>query len=185
MNYIGNATTYLTETVLGLVLYVVILRFWMQWVRANFRNPFGQFVISVTNPAVIPLRKVLPSIGSIDTATVVLALIISIGKTYIVTSLLSYSISWLSLFAYSFGELIRCSIYVFGAAIFIQILASWINPHGYNPILDIASSIAEPLITPARKLLPPIGGLDLSPMLIFIFFKLSLILIVAPIQAIR
>tara|TARA_B110000908_G_C9851357_1_gene270030 strand:- start:46 stop:519 length:474 start_codon:yes stop_codon:yes gene_type:complete len=157
----------------------------MQWVRANFRNPFGQFVIAITNPAVIPLRKVLPSIGSIDTATVVLALIISIGKTYIVASILGHSISWLSLIAFSFGELIRCSIYVFGAAIFIQILASWINPHGYNPILDIARSIAEPLMAPARKLLPPIGGLDLSPMLIFIFFKLSLILIVAPIQAIR
>ncbi|MFT4629570.1 MAG: YggT family protein [Arenicella sp.] len=185
MNYIGNASTYLTETLLGLVLYVVILRFWMQWVRANFRNPFGQFVIAITNPAVIPLRKVIPSIGSIDAATVVLALVISIGKTYIVASILGHSISWLSLIAFSFGELIRCSIYVFGAAIFIQILASWINPHGYNPILDIARSIAEPLMAPARKLLPPIGGLDLSPMLVFIFFKLSLILIVAPIQAIR
>jgi YggT family protein len=92
--------------------------------------------------------------------------------------------SWISLLAFSFGELLRCSIYVFIAAIFIQIVASWINPHGYNPIVEIARSIAEPLMAPARRILPPIGGLDLSPIIVFIFLNLSLKLIVAPIQAI-
>ena len=71
MNYLGNAGIYLSETLFGLALFIASLRFWMQWVRADFRNPIGKFIITVTNPIVIPLRKVIPSIGKIDTSTVV------------------------------------------------------------------------------------------------------------------
>jgi len=184
MTYLGNATTYLINTLLSLVLFIVILRFWMQWVRANFRNPLGQFVITVTNPVVIPLRKILPSIGSIDTATVILAFLIAILKTWTIVAIQGYSVPIVSLLAYSFGELLRYSVYLFGGAILIQIIASWINPHSYHPILEISRAIAEPLMAPARRLLPAIAGIDFSPFLVFIFLQLTLILIVAPIQAI-
>ncbi|MEM7360136.1 MAG: YggT family protein [Pseudomonadota bacterium] len=183
MNYIGNASIYLTQALIGFALYIVLLRFWMQWVRADFRNPFGQFVIAVTNPFVLPLRRILPSLGAIDTATVVLAFLVAILKTFIIWSIVGHNPSWVSLFAFSFGELIRFSIHIFIVAILIQIVVSWVNPHSYHPLVDIARSIAEPLMAPARRLLPPIGGLDLSPILVFLFLNLSLILVVAPIQA--
>jgi len=182
MNYLGNAGVYLTQTLLGFVLYVVLLRFWMQWVRADFRNPFGQFIISVTNPVIIPLRRLLPSIGVIDTATVVLAFFVAIIKAYAFFALLGHSPEWLHLALYSIGEVIRSSIYIFFAAIFIQIIASWINPHSYHPILSIARNISEPLLAPARKLIPPIGGLDLSPIVIIIFLQLTLLLVVEPLK---
>lgn len=184
MNYLGNASTYLTEALLGFALYVVLLRFWMQWVKADFRNPLGQFILTVTKPVVVPLRRFFPPIRSIDTATIIFALAVAILKTLIIAALFSRSLGWLSLIAYSFGELIRFSIYIFMVAIFIQIIASWVSPHSYHPLLDIAHSIAEPMLAPARRLLPPIAGLDLSPILVFIFLRLSLILVVAPIQAI-
>ena len=76
MQYLINASTYLIEVIFSLALYVVLLRFWMQWVRADFRNQLGQFVITVTNPLVMPLRKIVPSIRTIDTATLLLAYII-------------------------------------------------------------------------------------------------------------
>ncbi|NNC99682.1 MAG: YggT family protein [Gammaproteobacteria bacterium] len=182
MNYIGNASSYLTETLLGLALYVVLLRFWMQWVRADFRNPIGQFLIAVTNPVIVPLRRVLPSIGFIDTATVLLAFAMAVIKTLILAAIVGYSPAWLSLLAFSFGELLRASIYIFMAAIFIQIIASWINPHSYHPVVEIARSIGEPLMAPARRIIPPIAGLDLSPILVFLFLQLSLQLVVAPLQ---
>ena len=184
MNYLGNAGSYLTETLLGLALYIVLLRFWMQWVRANFRNQIGQFLIAVTNPAVVPLRRILPSIGSIDTATIVLAMVVAIIKTLTLVTIAGYSPAWFSLISYSLGELIQSSIYVFMAAIFIMIIASWINPHSHHPVLEIAHSIAEPLMAPARRIIPSIGGLDLSPILVFIFLQLSLQLVVAPLQSI-
>ena len=182
MNYLGNASSYLTESLLGLALYVVLLRFWMQWVRAGFRNPIGQFLITVTNPVVIPLRRILPSIGSIDTATVLLAFAIAAIKTLILSAIFGHTPAWLSVLAYSLGELIRASVYIFMAAIFIQIIASWVNPYSDHPVVEIARAIGEPLMAPARRIIPPIGGLDLSPILVFLFLQLSLQLVVAPLQ---
>ena len=182
MNYLSNASIYLIETLLGFLLYIVLLRFWMQWVKANFKNPIGQFIISVTNPLVIPLRKILPSVGAVDSATVLLAYVIALIKTSIVLKLLGYSPAWLGLLMFSLGEVIEASIYLFIVAIFIQIVVSWINPHSYHPIIETARSISEPLMAPARKLIPSIGGLDFSPIAVLIFLNLSLQLIVAPLQ---
>ena len=182
MNYLGNAGSYLTETLLGLALFVVLLRFWMQWVRANFYNPIGQFLITATDPIVVPIRRIIPSIGVIDTATVVFALLIAVFKTYLLVSIYQGSIGITGLLMYSLGEVIKFSIYIFIAAIFIQIIASWINPHSYHPVIDIARAIAEPLMTPVQRLIPAVGGLDFSPIFVFIFLQLSLQLIVAPLQ---
>ena len=183
MSHITNTSLYLTHTLFNFALCIVLLRFWMQWVRAGFRNPVGQFVISVTNPAVIPLRKILPSISSLDTATVCLALVIAIGKIAILILLSGGAVAIVSSFLYAVGDVIKFSIYLFFGAIFIQIITSWVNPYSGHPIISLASSLAEPLMAPARKLIPPIGGLDLSPILVFIFLRVSLMLIVAPLQS--
>jgi len=182
MEYLSNAGSYLSQILLGFAFYVVLLRFWMQWVRADFRNPFGQFVIIVTNPVVIPLRKIVPNIGVVDTSTVLLAYLIAFIKIVVLLTIYGKSIPWTGTAIFAVGEVIRYSVHIFFAAIFIQIIASWINPHGYHPILSVARSISEPLLAPARRLIPPIGGLDLSPILILVFLQLTLLLIVAPLQ---
>ena len=182
MSYLSNASSFLSQTILGFALYIVLLRFWMQWVRADFRNPFGQFIITVTNPLVVPLRKILPSIGNVDTATVLLAYVIALLKVYILYLILGAKLLPVTLVSTGLAEVIAHSIYLFFAAIIIMIVASWVNPYSYHPIVTLARSIAEPIMAPARRLLPPIGGLDLSPILVFIFLQLTLMLVVAPLR---
>ena len=182
MPYFQNATHFLVQAIIGIAIYAVLLRFWMQWVRADFRNQLGQFIITVTNPIVIPLRKVLPSIGTIDTATIALALLISAIKVYAFSVLGPYEFT-ASLIQYAMmtlGVFIKCSIYLFIACIFVQIIASWVNPHSYHPILAVAHSISNPIMAPARRIIPPIGGLDLSPILVLLFLQFSLRLIASP-----
>ena len=182
MNHLSNAGSYLSETLFGIILMLVLLRFWMQWVRASFRNPLGQFVISASNPFVLPLRKIIPSIGSADTATLILAFVVALLKTFILFNVLGISYVWVAMFSYALGEVIETSIFIFIGAMLISIVSSWLNPHSYHPIVEIARSISEPLMAPARRLLPPMGGIDFSPILVFIFLNLSRQLIVAPLQ---
>jgi len=179
-----NATNFLIQAILSIALYIVLLRFWMQWVRADFRNEIGQFIISVTNPIVIPLRKILPSIGTVDTATVVLALVVCVVKIFAYLALSSQPTGIVSFTqiatAYALmaiGLFIKSSIYLFCAAIIIGIIASWINPHSYHPVLGVARSIGEPLLAPARRLIPSFGGLDFSPMLVFLLLQASLFIV--------
>jgi len=182
MFYIQNATDFLLQAIIGFALYIALLRFWMQWVRADFSNQIGQFIISVTNPIVIPLRKLLPSIGTIDTATVVLAF--AIGLVKIMAFLLLRDITGvppLNYLIWGVGLFIKSSLYLFIAAIFIQVIASWINPHSYHPILSIANAIANPITAPIKRIVPSLGGLDFSALIALLFLQFTLRLVVAPI----
>lgn len=172
-----NATNFLIQAVIGFALYIVLLRFWMQWVRTDFGNEFGQFIITVTNPLVIPLRKILPPIGTIDTATVVLALLVSLLKIAAYYLLAQGQPSLIQYLVFTIGLFLKASIYLFFAAILIGVIASWISPNSYHPILGVARSISEPLLAPARRLIPTIGGIDFSPMVILLFLQFSLYII--------
>lgn len=174
MNYLINASSYLVDVLIGLALYAVLLRFWMQWVKADFRNPIGQFLITTTNPIVLPLRRILPSIAAIDTATVLLALAIAALKTGLLSVIAGVTPPLLNLLLFSVIELLRCSIYLFMAALIIGIIASWVNPHSYHPVFSIANSISNPLLAPFRRLIPPLGGLDISPIFVFLALNLAL-----------
>ncbi len=175
MQIFQNATFFLVEAVLSFMLYVVLIRFWMQWVKANFRNELGQFIITVTNPAVLPLRRVIPSIGTIDSATLILAYLIGLLKVVALVSLgsggASISANFLVLLFVALGVLLQACIYLCIAAIFISVIASWAAPQSYHPILMVCRSIAEPLLAPARRLIPPIGGLDLSPIIVLVLLQ--------------
>ena len=188
MQYITNASLYLIDVLFDLALYIMLLRFWMQWVKADFRNQLGAFIITVTNPAVIPARKIIPSVGTMDTASLVLAYLIAAIKIVVILFLTSGG-SLFSVFPWillpALGLVLKASIYLFMAAIFINIIASFLAPHSYHPILQVARSISEPLLAPARNLIPPIAGLDLSPIVVFIFLNLSLQLLVAPLFGFR
>ena len=126
----------------------ISLRFWMQWVRADFSNPLGYFVITVTNPLVVPMRRAFPSMGTLDTATLLLAYVVALFKIWLLTQFFTGSPSFANMLVFSLGELIRFSIHIFFAAIFIQIIVSWLSPGTYHPILNVARDIAEPLMAP-------------------------------------
>ena len=188
MPHIQNASTLIIEAIFSFALYIVLLRFWMQWVRADFRNEIGQFIISATNPAIIPMRRLIPSIGVIDTATVLLAIAIALFKIYLLVLIAGGSITSYSFFkmlSVSIAAVLDSSIYVFLAAIFIGIIASWLNPNSYHPILSIVRSISEPLLAPARRLIPSMGGIDFSPMLVILFLRVSQTLVIAPLYGLN
>jgi YggT family protein len=158
-----EALYFLVDTLLTLYLYVLILRFVMQLTRADFRNPLAHAVMIVTNPVIMPLRKIFPPVGKVDSASVlaiILVAAITVGAlTLIRHSVLLDPVSWLVATAVM---LVRAVIVFFMGAIFIYALLSWVVPAGYNPAMAMLGTICEPVLRPFRRLIPPIGALDLS-----------------------
>ncbi|HEX6639190.1 MAG TPA: YggT family protein [Steroidobacteraceae bacterium] len=158
-----SALHFLADTLLTLYLYVLILRFVMQLTRADFRNPLAHAVLVVTNPIIMPLRRIFPPVGKVDSASVlaiILVAAITVGVlTFIVSGALLDPINWLVATALM---LVRAFIVFFMGAIFIYALLSWVVPAGYNPAMALLATIVEPVLRPFRRLIPPIGALDLS-----------------------
>lgn len=180
--YVNNAALFLVDTLFGLYILVVLIRFLLQWLRADFYNPVSQFIVTVTNPPLRLLRRFIPDMGGIDLASVVLLLGLSMIKTWLLFSMVGRSGTFQGLLVYSIGELLQLTVYVFIFTILIRVVLSWIAPQqGYNPVLRLLHDLTEPLMAPARRLVPPIAALDISPIVVFIFLYLTLILIVQPI----
>jgi YggT family protein len=162
-----NAMSFLVNTLFDLYLMVVILRFWLQLVRADFYNPFSQFVVKATQPIVAPLRRILPSIGSIDTASVVLAFTVVLVKMLVLTLIAGAAIDIVTLLLFSVVAVFKNAGVLLFWMLLIRAILSWFN-QGYNPVVMIMSQLTEPLLAPLRRIIPPIGGLDLSVLLLFI-----------------
>jgi YggT family protein len=180
--YFTNAGVFLVDLLFGLYIFAVMLRFFLQIVRADFYNPLCQAIVTVTNPPLRPMRRYIPAVGGIDTASVLLMLGLQLLSTYLVFSLLGISPSFSGLLLSALAELVSKAIYLLIFAIFIQIILSWVAPGTYNPVIGIIDSITTPLLRPARRIVPPMGGIDLSPMLIIVSLYLALMLIVAPLR---
>lgn len=180
--YVNNAAVFLVDTIFGLYILVVLIRFLLQWLRADFYNPVSQFILTVTNPPVRLLHSFIPRFRGLDLALVVLLLVLSMLKTWLLFSMIGWPSTFQGVLVYSIGELLQLTVYVFIFAILIRVVLSWIAPQqGYNPALRLLYDITEPVMEPARRLIPPIAALDISPILVFIFLYLTLMLIVQPI----
>ncbi len=181
-NYAEHAGVFLIQTLFGLYILAIMLRFLLQWVRADFYNPVSQFLVKVTNPPLKPLRRLIPGFWGIDLAAVVLMLLLQMLELFLVGVVVGQNFRPLGVLVMSAGELLSLAIYVFMVAIIIQIVLSWIQPGAYNPVIGLINRLSEPLLAPARRLIPPISGLDLSPLAVLILLQLSLILLVSPIR---
>lgn len=180
--YAGNAATFLISTVFGLYLLAVMLRFLFQVTRADFYNPFSQFIVRITNPFLLPLRRVVPGVAGIDLASIVLLVILQMIELWLIYWISGYSPNVVGLLVLSIGKLLSLAFSVFFFTILIQVIISWVNPGAYNPITSLLYSLNEPLLAPARRLIPPISGLDLSPLVVIIALQLASYLVVAPIS---
>ncbi|MBQ0732246.1 MAG: YggT family protein [Oleispira antarctica] len=165
------------NTLVGLYLLVVVLRFLLQLVRADFYNPVSQFIVKATNPLLIPLRKVIPGWGGIDIASLVLALLVQ--AIAVVLILLLNGIQppiQVALWA-SIGVLsLLLKVYFWG--LLITVIASWVAPNSYNPVLILINQILEPVMKPIRKIMPDMGGIDLSPIIMFLLIQVFEVLLV-------
>ena len=181
-SYLTNPLVFLIQVIFGAYIMVVMLRFLLQLVKADFYNPVSQFVIKVTSPPLRPLRRIIPGIGGVDVASIILMWMLKSLELALIMVIGGLGTSLLPALAWSIPELISLFINVFLFAILIQVIVSWVNPGGYNPIIGLLNSITEPLLGPARRIVPPISGLDLSPMLVMIGLMLLKMLLLPPLQ---
>lgn len=184
MVFLREALIYLISTLFGLYLLAVLLRFLLQWVRADFNNPLSRFVVTITNPPLRPLRRYIPGYRGIDLASLVLMLFIKMAETLLVALVAAGRVPALpGLLLLSVAGLLQFALYVYMFALLIQVVLSWVSPDAYNPATVILHRLTEPLLGRARRILPPTGGLDFSPLLVLIGLQLCQILVIKPLLA--
>lgn len=167
---------------LDLYILVVLLRLILQWVRADFYNPVSQFIVKATQPVVVPVRRFVPGLAGIDLATILILIGFILLETAILRLILNWPITMGGLWVLGLAALLSKMWWIFVLCIFIQIIMSWINPTSYNPAMSLVYSIAAPVLRPAQRLIPPVGGFDLSPLLVLLAFQLIDILVIKQIQ---
>ena len=181
-SYLTNPLVFLVQTLFGLYILVVMLRFLLQWVRADFYNPISQFLVKATNPPLRPLRRVIPGFRGIDFASVVLMWGLKTIELVLVALFTSGSITLILPLLLAIPELISLLLNVFLFAILIQVIISWINPGSYNPASSLLYSLTEPVLRPIRRRLPAADGLDFSPLVAMIILVLLKMLLLPPLQ---
>ena len=178
--YLAASAVFIIQTFFGLYILAVLLRLLLQWVRADFYNPLSQFIVKITNPPLKPLRRIIPGWGGIDIASVLLLIVLQVAEQFLSNTALGIRMPVGGLLIVSCAELLSLLINVFIGAILIQVILSWVTPGSYNPLIGLVHRIAEPMLGPARRIIPPISGIDLSPLVALAVLQLLKILLVAP-----
>lgn len=162
------ALYFILDTLLTLVVIAFLLRVLMPMVRADFRNPIGQAVLQVTNPLVMPLRKLLPPAGRIDVASVAALLAVQLAKTVALRLLAGAGFGLVPFVLATLRDLASTVLQFYFVAVLIYALLSWVAPGSYSPGAQLLGRLCEPLLAPLRRIVPPIGGLDLSALFVLI-----------------
>lgn len=180
--YATDAATLLIETLFGLYIIIVLLRFLLQWVRADFYNPISLFIVKATQPPLRPMRRIIPGFAGLDLAALVLMLVLQCVELWLIFTVRDIAPSFAGIAILSVAELMQLCIYVFLFSIIVQVVLSWLSPDSYNPVTALLYRLNEPLLRPARRLLPPFSGIDLSPLVVIIVLQLGSILLVRPVR---
>jgi len=181
-SYLTNPIVFLVHTLFGLYVAVVMIRFLLQWVRADFYNPVSQFVVRLTTPVLRPLRGFIPGWAGLDLAALVLAWWLKTAELALVALVVGLERNPLGAFAWAIPQLVVLLINIFLFAVLIRVILSWINPDPYHPAARVLDALTAPLLRPAQRLLPPIGGLDLSPILVMIALVVLEMLLIPPLK---
>ncbi|HEY7670869.1 MAG TPA: YggT family protein [Gammaproteobacteria bacterium] len=175
-----NAGLFLVQTVTQLYLLTVLFRFVLQQVRADFYNPLSQFIVKVTNPLVIPARRVIPSIGRIDTATLVVLLVLECLVTWLLLEMLGASVTLDAYMLYVALRLIHLTLWLYTISILLYVILSWVAQAAYSPIAMLIGQVVGPVLRPVRRILPPISGIDLSPLVVLVLLQALRIALTLP-----
>ena len=190
--YLLSPLMLIINTLFDLYILLVLLRFLFQMLRADFYNPVSQFIVRLTTPPLKIMRRVIPSVGGQDAASIVLCLLLIYAKFLLMRALsipavhiggvmAPLSVSYGGLLVFSIADLIALLLTVFLVAIIIKVILSWVNPGHYNPVIGLVDRLAEPVLRPIRKIVPNMGGLDLSPLFATLLVLVAKMLIVPPI----
>ena len=194
-SYFTSPLTLIITTLFDLYVLLVLLRFMLQMFRADFYNPVSQFIVKVTSPPLKFLRRGIPSLAGQDTSAILLCLLLTFIK-FVLLRLLDVEVvhinntpayiggvSYLGLMIYSLADLISLFFGVFLIAILIQVVLSWINPGTYNPVIGLVHTLAAPVLRLIQKFIPPIGGLDISPLFAMLGIVVIKMLLIPPIMS--
>jgi len=181
-NYMIDPIVFLIDTLLSLYILAVMLRFLLQWIRADFYNPVSQFLVKITHPPLRFLRRFIPAVGRADSSSLVLALLLQMLANFSILAIKGLSISFLALIVLSFGDLLKMLIDIFVYAIFAGALLSWFAMGNYGNVTSILYSLTEPVLNVCRRVIPDLGGLDLSPLVALVLLQLAKMMLLPPIQ---
>ncbi|MBA1230240.1 YggT family protein [Pseudomonas viridiflava] len=176
---LNTAAIYVLQTLGSLYLLIILLRFVLQLVRANFYNPLSQFIVKATQPLLKPLRRIIPSVFGLDMSSLVLAIIVQMILMAL-TLLLMFGTTGdpLHLLLWSIISVTALFLKIFFFALIISVILSWVAPGSHNPGAELVNQICEPALAPFRKIVPNLGGLDISPILAFLVLKLLDMLVI-------
>jgi YggT family protein len=169
---LNDAAIFIIKTLGSLYLLIVLMRFILQLVRANFYNPLCQFVVKATQPLLKPLRRVIPSMFGLDMSSLVLALIVQMLLMAVIITLKGFAVDWLLLVPWSLIALFSLFLNILFYAMIISVILSWVAPGSHNPGAELVGQITEPVLAPFRRIIPNLGGLDISPIFAFIVIQL-------------
>lgn len=172
------ALRFLVDILLTLYAAVLLLRLLLQWVRADFRNPVARAIVQMTNPVILPLRRVLPPVGKVDTASVVALVLFTVLKLWLLLLLLGVPVpSGALMLRATAVELVTLVLNTYLISIVLNAILSFVAPGNYSPAQLLLASICDPVLNPIRRVIPPIGGLDLSPLWACIAIQAVLLLL--------
>ncbi|OCR26679.1 membrane protein [Pseudomonas syringae] len=176
---LNTAAIYILQTIGSLYLLIILLRFVLQLVRADFYNPLSQFAVRATQPLLKPLRRIIPSLFGLDMSSLVLAIIVQLILMAL-TLLLAYGTTGdpVHLLIWAIIGVTALFLKIFFFALIISVILSWVAPASHNPGAEMVNQICEPMLAPLRKILPNLGGLDISPILAFMVLKLLDMLVI-------
>mgnify|MGYP006290090121 CR=1 FL=1 len=181
--YVTNAGSYLVSVIFGIFILAVMLRFLFQLVRADFYNPVSQAIVKLTTPALKPLRRVIPGLRGMDVPALVLALVLQALELWLILAMSGNATpSPAGILVLGIAELGKLTCWIFIIAVIAQVIISWVAPGAYNPMTQLLYSLTRPVLQPAQRLLPPVGGIDFSPLLTLVALNLALMLVVAPLR---
>ena len=169
---LNDALIFIIQTLGSLYLLIVLMRFILQLVRANFYNPLCQFVVKATQPLLKPLRRVIPSMFGLDMSSLVLALLLQILLFVVVLMLNGYQAFTVLLLPWALIGIFSLFLKIIFWSMIISVILSWVAPGSRSPGAELVYQITEPVLAPFRRLIPNLGGLDISPIFAFIAIQL-------------
>ncbi len=174
---VSGAISFIIGALAQLYLLVLVLRFWLPWLKADFRNPLAQAILRLTSPLIVPLRRIVPAIGRLDSATLLVAFAVQYLTILLILFIKGGTAGIAAIALTSIVDLVLLTLNLFMFAIIIRIILSWVAQGAYNPAVAIITTLTEPILQPFRRYMPRMGGLDISPLFAIIFIIAATILI--------
>jgi len=166
-----QALYFIVKTLAQLYLLLLLLRFWLPIMRADFRNPIAQGILRITSPLVIPVRRFVAPIGRLDTSTILVAYILEFLLVVLLLAIRGLRVETLPIAITAILELAILSLNLFFFVILLKIILSWVAPQNYNPMTVLLNTMAEPVLRPFRRIVPAVGGFDISPIFAIVLLK--------------